>query len=433
MSKRRIEYVPLVDLPEAEVNPKGHDDGLIDASFDRFGYMEPVLLDERTGRLIGGHGRKRRLEARRDAGQDAPDGIEVRKRDGMWLVPVVRGWASLNDDEALAALVVLNQSTVAGGWQRDVLGTVLDDLRSRDVPLEGTGFSPSDLDEMLAELAANTEPIIDATVDPNDVPDGGPDIISTTGDVWELGDHLVRCGATGDDATLAWLLECPQATMVWTDPPYGVEYTGRTADALTIQNDGEEGLPELLAAMTATITAVAAPGAAVYVAAPPGRQGIEFALALRDAGMFRQRLVWVKNMMAAGWSDYRWRHEDIYFGYVPGAGRRGRGSEGWYGGNAESTVLEFPKPRANREHPTMKPVELIQRCIANSSRPGEVVLDLFGGSGSTLIAAHKMNRRAVLVEMDPKYVDVICRRWQTITGVVPVNRRTGEPVDFLVD
>ena len=195
MSKRRIEYVPLADLPEAEVNPKGHDDGLIDASFDRFGYMEPVLLDERTGRLIGGHGRKRRLEARRDAGQDAPDGIEVRKRDGMWLVPVVRGWASLNDDEALAALVVLNQSTVAGGWQRDVLGTVLDDLRDRSVPLLGTGFTDTDVDLMLTEAPDLTpredDPDRSALLAAADITVGEPDQVVEVGQRWRLGWHTM--------------------------------------------------------------------------------------------------------------------------------------------------------------------------------------------------------------------------------------------------
>lgn len=194
MSKRRIEYVPLDELPEAEVNPKGHDDGLLDESFDRFGYMEPVLIDERTGRLVGGHGRKHRLVARHAAGQEPPDGIEVRKRDGAWLVPVVRGWASLNDDEATAALVVLNQATVAGGWQRDVLGSLLDDLRSRSVPLTGIGFNDADVDLMLSEapnLTPDDDPDRSALLAAADITVGEPQQAVEVGQRWRLGWHVL--------------------------------------------------------------------------------------------------------------------------------------------------------------------------------------------------------------------------------------------------
>ena len=173
------------------------------------------------------------------------------------------------------------------------------------------------------------------------------------------------------------------------------------------------------------------PGSAVYVSAPAGPAGHVFASALLGAGLWRQRLAWVKNSLVLGHSDYHYRHEDIYFGYVPGAGRRGRGGQGWYGDNSQTSVLEFDRPSASREHPTSKPVNLIAYCIGNSSRPGDLVLDLFGGSGSTLIACEQTGRVAYLCEIDPRYVDVTCRRFQEHTGIVP-RYESGEEVDFRV-
>jgi hypothetical protein len=215
--------------------------------------------------------------------------------------------------------------------------------------------------------------------------------------------------------------------------PYGVEYVGKGRDALTINNDGRDlgQLEDLLAESFGATTTSSAPGAAVYVAAPAGPATLPFAKVLADLGWWRQTLVWVKDAFVLGHSDYHYRHEVIYSGYVPGVdGRRGRGGAGWYGDNAADSVLEVPRPRVNKEHPTMKPVALVERCLANSTRRGDTVLDPFGGSGSTLIACHQTGRVARLIELDPRYVDVICRRYQEGTGTLPVLESTGEAVDF---
>jgi site-specific DNA-methyltransferase (adenine-specific) len=225
-----------------------------------------------------------------------------------------------------------------------------------------------------------------------------------------------------------------KADIIWTDPPYGVSYVGKTADALTIENDGSSQFEEVLCGALDTILSVSRPGAACYVAAPAGPAGVPFAVELLRRDLFRQRLAWVKSSMVLGHSDYHYRHEDIYFGYVPGAtGRKGRGGVGWYGDNSQTSVLEFKKPNANPDHPTMKPIDLIQYCLKNSSAPSQIVFDPFGGSGSTLIAAHQLGRIARLIELDPRYVDVICRRWQEQTGTLPINEASGQEHDFLED
>ena len=267
--------------------------------------------------------------------------------------------------------------------------------------------------------------------DPDEVPDPPAAPITKLGDIWLLGEHRVLCGDSTDPAAVAEVMAGELADLVWTDPPYGVDYVGKTERALTMQGDGLEGLEDLLAAMAAAIAEAARPGAAVYVAAPAGPAGLAFATALRRAGLWRQRLVWVKNVLVLGHSDYHYRHEDLYFGYVPGAeGRRGRGGEGWYGDNAQTSVLAFDRPTASREHPTAKPVDLVGLCLTNSSEVTDVVLDLFGGSGSTLMAAETTGRRAMLMEIDPAYVDVICRRFEQHTGITPVLASSGEAVTF---
>lgn len=234
---------------------------------------------------------------------------------------------------------------------------------------------------------------------------------------------------------------------MWTDPPYGVEYVGKTKDALRIKNDGGDDLHRLLTDAWAAVTPHLAPGAPCYVAHSDTRR-VTFEQTMAAAGIrVRQNLIWVKNTIVLGRSDYHYQHEPIleaeatgrtplrghepilygFAGHKPG--RLGRGGPWWYGGNARATVLEFPKPAASREHPTMKPVDLILAMLANSIRPDSIVIDPFGGSGSTLMACEVHGANARIVELDPKFVDVICARWQKHAGQLPT--RAGKPVNFL--
>jgi len=253
--------------------------------------------------------------------------------------------------------------------------------------------------------------------------------------VWLPGRHRVLCGDATDMAAVEDMLAGDRCNCMWTDPPYGVAYVGKTREALTIKNDANvDALPDLLAGAWAVATAALQPGASVYIAYPDIYRLI-FEGSLNAAGwQFRQNLVWVKDVMVLGHADYHYRHEPILYGFTAGGeGRLGRGGDRWYGDNAQTTVFEVPKPSRSADHPTMKPVELITAMLGNSCPPNGLVYDPFGGSGSTLIAAHQLGMSARLVELDPVYVDVICRRFQEHTGTTPERLQPGgatEPVDF---
>lgn len=211
-----------------------------------------------------------------------------------------------------------------------------------------------------------------------------------------------------------------RADCIWTDPPYGVDYVGKTEDALTIKNDTTSNLETLLTGAYTTSIKVSRPGAPVYIA-HADTQRVTFQTCAEEAGLvFRENLIWVKNTLVLGHSDYHYKHEPILYGFTPGGnGRLGRGGARWFGDDSQTTVFEIDKPARNAEHPTMKPVALIQAMIKNSCPPGGTILDCFAGSGSTLIAAYGLGMNALLVEYDPRYADVICRRWQEHTGQIP--------------
>lgn len=203
-----------------------------------------------------------------------------------------------------------------------------------------------------------------------------------------------------------------KADMVWTDPPCNVAYTGKTKEALKIQNDAmdESTFRQFLQDALSNELMVTKAGGAVYVA-HADLQGHNFRLAFMDAGWtLRSCLVWAKNSLVLGRGDYQWMHEPILYGWAPGA------AHVWQSDRKQTTVLEFDRPTRSTEHPTMKPVALIEYCIGNNSRQGDIVLDTFGGSGSTLIACEKTGRRGYLMELDPKYCDVIVKRWEDATG-----------------
>jgi DNA modification methylase len=360
---------------------------------------------------------------------------------------VAVAWIDVDDQEAARIVLVDNRLSDLATYDDEALLELL-----QYVPvLTGTGYDDAAL---AALLAAVDEPVALTDVDePAHVPVTPR---SRVGDVWQLGDSLLLVGDATDTAAVAGMLDGRVPDCVWTDPPYGVNYVGGTSDALTILNDGADNLPGLLLGAFTTAVHVARPGAPVYVA-HASTEGHAFETALAAAGILvRQQLVWVKSSLVMGRADYHYRHEPIYagetpdeadtdnveptrhglaaYGFTPGGrGRLGRGGEHWFGDNRASTVFEFPKPRRNGQHPTMKPVDLIRAMLANSCPPGGLVLDLFGGSGSTLIAAHHQHATAALVELDPRYADAICRRWQEHTGVLPVLRTTGAAVDFTAE
>ncbi|ORL93428.1 DNA modification methylase [Prescottella equi] len=317
-----------------------------------------------------------------------------------------------DEDTARRILVADNRLADLGpGVDPELLLAVLNDLDA----LDGTGYNPDDL-ALLERSIHPPQPL----ADPDDAP-ARPEQPSraAAGQTWNLGPHRLYVGSSTDTAAVQAMLDGETADCIWTDPPYGVDYVGKTKQALTIRNDTTHGLEALLHDAFTTAVEVARPGAPVYIA-HADTERVTFESAMRAAGITpRQNLIWVKNQLVMGRSDYHYQHEPILYGFTPtaaGIGRLGRGGDHWHGDNTASTVIHVDKPTANATHPTMKPVDLIAPLITNSCPPGGIVLDLFSGSGSTMAAAFLAGRRAALIELDPCYADVIIERWEAISG-----------------
>jgi site-specific DNA-methyltransferase (adenine-specific) len=391
------------DLRPLPGNPRRGDVAAVARSLHAFGQRKPIVA-RRDGTVIAGN---HTLAAAKSLGWDR--------------IAVVR----VDDDDATAKAYSLadNRTAELGGYDEAELATLIGEVQDADVELlAATGWTDADLDALLAKMEPEVLPT--ALSDPDDVPQMGAKPVSAVGDVWQLGPHRLAVGDSTDVGVWDRLLGGSKADMVWTDPPYGVSYVGKTADALTIENDGlDEGeLGEFLrAAFGAALTATK-PGAAWYVAGPAGPLHLVFGNLLHELGVLRQTLIWVKDQFVMGRSDYHYRHEPIYYGWSPGAAHRELPDR------TQDSVFEIARPKSSKLHPTMKPVELISTHIANSATRDGIVVDPFGGSGSTLIAAHVTGRVARLIELDPRYADVICRRYQEHTGTKPV--RDGAPYDF---
>lgn len=409
------QQIAVGELQTFERNPRRGDVRAIAESLTKHGQYRPIVVNAGT------------LTGRRN---------EVLAGNHTLLAARSLTWASIDCavvdvDEDTARSIVLADNRLAdlGEYDSAELHALLSSLDS----LGGTGYGPGDLTALERELF----PPVPLT-DPDDVPPVPSVPVSQVGQVWALGEHRLLVGSATDLEAVRRLVGDVPPDCVWTDPPYGVEYVGKTKAALRIQNDGSAGLSGLLFGAFGVVAKVCRPGAPVYVA-HADTERVTFETSMLAAGLVvRQNLVWVKNTLVLGRSDYHYQHEPILaaevggagveqFEHEPvlygftggGAGRLGRGGERWFGGNNQTTVFHFNKPPANREHPTMKPVALIDAMLANSLPPGGVVFDPFAGSGSTVIAAHGRGGRAFCVELDPRYADVVLRRFEAHTGVVP--------------
>jgi site-specific DNA-methyltransferase (adenine-specific) len=305
-------------------------------------------------------------------------------------------------------LWALRDNNAYGEWDEPALAELLAELADEGLDVALAGFEARELDRLLTSLEAAT--------DPDEAPalvEGPSD--SRPGEIYQLGPHRLACGDARDGELLARLLAGERPAVLWTDPPYGVAYVGKTKRALTIEND-DDGAGALLEAALRTADPYLAASAPFYIASPAGAAGTAFRLALESLGWrLHQSLAWVKNAPVLGHSDYHYLHEDVLYGWKPGPGRPGRGrhrGSRWYGDNSQVSALFVDRPARSDEHPTMKPVALIAAHLRNSSRRGEAVLDLFAGSGSTLIACEQLGRRCLAVELDPRYCDVIRRRYR---------------------
>ena len=315
--------------------------------------------------------------------------------------------------DQLARERALRDNQQWGEWEEDELASLLEGLKADGSDLDLLGFDERELQQLLDRLGTDG-----GLTAPDDLPELPEEPVTQPGDLWLLGDHRVLCGDATDPHDVSFVMNGDLASCAWTDPPYGVHYEGGTEKKLTIRNDDRDGLDALLGDAFAVMDEVLAPGAAIYLAHPAGANAKLFIDRFLGRGWrLHQTLVWVKSRLVLGHSDYHYRHEPILFGYKAGyEGRRGRGARGWYGDNTASSVFEFDTPARNADHPTAKPVGLVDAMLRNSSRSGEVVLDPFLGSGSTLIACEELGRRCFGLDLDQRYVDVAVRRWEAFTG-----------------
>ncbi|CAB5212775.1 COG0863 DNA modification methylase [uncultured Caudovirales phage] len=387
----KIEQRPIGQLIPYINNSRKHSDeqvAQIAASIKEFGWTNPILVDGDSG-LIAGHGR---LLAARKLGMDKVPVIEL---------------AHLSENQKKALIIADNKLALNSDWDNNLLMIELQELDSEDFDLSVLGFDQDELDALLNPI----EPTAGLT-DEDSIPDVPEEPKTKPGDIYILGNHRLMCGDSCNVTDMERLVNDRQVDMWLTDPPYNVAYEGKTKDALTIQNDSmsNEGFREFLRDAYVTADTVMKPGAVFYIWHADS-EGYNFRGAAFDAGWkVRQCLIWKKSTMVMGRQDYHWKHEPCLYGWKEGAGHL------WATDRKQTTILEFDKPSRNGEHPTMKPVALFEYQMLNNTKGGDIILDSFGGSGTTLLAAEKNGRIAYVMELDPKYCDVIVKRWEDFTG-----------------
>ena len=297
--------------------------------------------------------------------------------------------------------VVIKDNGSFGAWDFDQLANEWGDL-----PLVDWGVPAWETERADAPLS---EDAVDDDFDESEVKES----ICKPGDLWILGEHRLLCGDSTKPDDISRLMDGELADLWLTDPPYNVAYEGKTKDRLTIENDskGDSEFRDFLIACYAAANANMKGGAAFYIWHADS-EGYNFRYACHEVGWkVRECLIWQKNTMVMGRQDYQWKHEPCLYGWKEGA------SHNWYSDRKQTTLLAFDRPTRNAEHPTMKPIPLFAYQMCNSTKPGDLVLDSFGGSGTTLIAAEQMRRRSRLMELDPHYCDVIIARWEKFTGL----------------
>ena len=368
---------------------------LISESLSRYGAARSIVIDE-DNRILAGNGT---IEGAKAAGIKT---VRIIETDGTEVIAVKR--TGLSEDEKVGLALADNRSSDLSDWDQEMLRKLSEE---HDL---APWFEADDLEELLAVTELEPE---EGNTDPDDVPKADPEaVITKPGDLWILGNHRLLCGDSTNPQHLERLMDGQQADLWITDPPYNVAYEGKTKDALTIENDSmsDSDFRQFLRDCYSAADAVLKPGAAFYIWHADS-EGYNFRGAAKDVGwQIRQCLIWVKSTLVMGRQDYHWKHEPCLYGWKDGAAHT------WNTDRKQTTVLEFDKPSRNGEHPTMKPVDLFQYQIDNSTKQNAIVLDSFGGSGTTVIACEQNHRKARLMELDPVYCDVIVKRWSEFTG-----------------
>ncbi|MGI6617713.1 MAG: site-specific DNA-methyltransferase [Saccharofermentanales bacterium] len=378
----KFEKVPIDKLVPYARNARTHSKEQImqlRSSIREFGFLNPCLIDKDYN-VIAGHGR-----------------ILAAKEEGLTELPCVFV-EHLTDAQKRAYIIADNRLAMNAGWDEEMLSVELSDLEGADFDLDLLGFTDSELKKLLGGLETE-EDDFDLTAALEEASFVQP------GDLWTVGRHRLICGDATKPEDVEKLMDGKKANLILTDPPYAVSY--KSASGLSIQNDNlkpEEFYNFLLSSFKNMVNACE-PGASAYVF-HADTEGLAFRKAFEEAGFHLSGVcIWAKDSLVLGRSPYQWSHEPILFGWTK------KGKHRWYAGRAETTVWHFDKPKRNENHPTSKPIDLLSYPIQNSSQTNAIVLDLFGGSGSTLIACEQTDRICYMAELDDKYASVILRRY----------------------
>jgi DNA modification methylase len=370
----------------------------IAGSIAEFGFVNPVLVGD-DGVLVAGHGR-----------------ILAARKLGLAEVPVIV-LAHLTPTQRRALMIADNQIALNAGWNEEMLAAELTALREEAFDLDLLGFDDADLDRLLAEN-------VDAQEAVDEAPEPPADPVSRPGDIWVCGEHRVLCGDATVLSDVETLLGGELADMAFTDPPYNVNYANSAKDKLRGKNRPilNDALGDAFGAFLydACVNLLTVTKGGVYICMSSSELDALQKAFRAAGGKWSTFVIWAKNTFTLGRADYQRQYEPILYGWKDGTDHY------WCGARDQGDVWFFDKPVKNDLHPTMKPVALVERAIRNSSKSRDIVLDLFGGSGTTMIAAERAGRRARLVELDPRYVDVIVRRWQETTGGSAVHAATGQ-------
>ena len=360
--------------PRKDLKPGDPEYEKLKRSMQEFGYVEPIVWNKRTGNIVGGH---QRYKVLLDMGMSEVDCVVV----------------DLDETKEKALNLALNK--IQGDWDYLKLKDILQELDTGAFDLELTGFDMEEIEDLVAQFHVPEEIIEDEAPEPPE------EAITKPGDLWILGRHRLLCGDATKKEDVERLMDGKKADMIFTDPPYGVDYKG-------INNDGRDGLEELLRGAFGCILSTSKSGASCYVFHSDRCADI-FHRVYREFFHFSSTIIWVKNSLTLSRTDYQSKHEPCLYGWTKG------GTHAFYGDRRQTSVWECDKQRVEG-HTTPKPIGIISKALYNSSKSGDIIQDLFGGSGSTLIACEQLNRICYMMEIDPVYCDVIVKRWENLTG-----------------
>lgn len=377
VKKKITDLIPTDYNPRKDLKPGDPDYEKLKHSMKEFGYVDPIIWNQQTGHVVGGH---QRLKILQDEGIKEAECVVV----------------NLDEEKEKALNIALNK--ISGDWDKDKLALLMTDLQASDLDILLTGF---DEDE-ISDLLATEDDTHDDDFDVDSELDKPP--FSKSGDLWHLGKHTLLCGDATKTESYQKLLGDHKVNLVLTDPPYNVDYQSKAGKIKNDHQDEDKFYQFLLAAFQNMNTAMAN-DTSIYIF-HADTEGLNFRRAFRDAGFYLSGCcIWKKQSLVLGRSPYQWQHEPVLYGW------KQNGKHEWYTGRKESTIWEFDRPKQSKEHPTMKPIPLLAYPIMNSTMSNCTVLDPFGGSGSTLIACEQTNRICYMMELDPKYCDVIVNRY----------------------